>query len=728
MKRDAVLSCLCGWLLGTVLSFAAVGCLITAFDLPGVSMPVLLALCVLFSAAGAVCFRFRWGGAALLAGLAVAAFLLWREEEPVGQTLWVVEKISRVYDGAYHWGWLELGGSEGAVYPMAALAGLIALTVSGTVSRGVPALPGMTVSLLPLLFCLVVTDTVPDALYLFLLMSGLAVLVLTAAARRRSPEQGNLLTALVLIPAVLASLLLLLLNPQESYVNRLPDVRQLVTQWVEKLPQRVLELPQYFEEMRADGQPSLPDDQTNRVDLSKVGPQTQSHYPIMDVLGTMQGTLYLRGQDFDLYSGKGWQSSSRQEELFPGPGAGLRHVGSVTVETRRLRDLQYLPYYPVGGKYLLSGRRYNTTGLYRYTVSVGALDETWRSRSAGAPGVILNDAQRHSDGEALARYGGLPDRTRQQGQAIVQTLVTGQESRAETAAAIAEFVRGSARYDLNTPSMPGTEKDFAIWFLEDSETGYCVHFATAATVLLRAADIPARYVTGYMVEVVSGEAVTVTAEHAHAWVEYYEPVLDAWIVLEATPSAQPDRTEPESTQEETGATQTEEPEPESTGQTEETKPEETKPEETTLPATEPEETVSDPTQDTAEPEETEPVSVPGWPGALAGWILVLGAVVLLVQEQRVVRLAAKRRRFREGDANTQALRRWREAVVLAKLCGDGKPPRPLERLAQKAKFSQHILTDGELALLQEYLQQCIQHLREKPWYWQLVYRYLYALF
>ena len=42
-------------------------------------------------------------------------------------------------------------------------------------------------------------------------------------------------------------------------------------------------------------------------------------------------------------------------------------------------------------------------------------------------------------------------------------------------------------------------EDFAIWFLTEADTGYCIHFATAAVVLLRAAGIPARYVDGYVV-------------------------------------------------------------------------------------------------------------------------------------------------------------------------------------------------------------------------------------
>ena len=71
--------------------------------------------------------------------------------------------------------------------------------------------------------------------------------------------------------------------------------------------------------------------------------------------------------------------------------------------------------------------------------------------------------------------------------------------------------------------MPPEAEDFAVWFLEEGETGYCVHFATAATVLLRAAGVPARYVTGYMAPVEASTPTTVSADQAHAWRNIMNP-------------------------------------------------------------------------------------------------------------------------------------------------------------------------------------------------------------
>ena len=87
-------------------------------------------------------------------------------------------------------------------------------------------------------------------------------------------------------------------------------------------------------------------------------------------------------------------------------------------------------------------------------------------------------------------------------------------------------------WPLDTPVQPRDE-DFVLHFLTQSRQGYCVHFASAAAVMLRALDIPARYVSGY-VAVVQGGRADVPDSAAHAWVEYY---LDGfgWLPLEATP-------------------------------------------------------------------------------------------------------------------------------------------------------------------------------------------------
>lgn len=84
------------------------------------------------------------------------------------------------------------------------------------------------------------------------------------------------------------------------------------------------------------------------------------------------------------------------------------------------------------------------------------------------------------------------------------------------------------------------ETDPIDYFLNTSGEGYCVHFASAATLMLQAMDIPARYASGYVVfpkdfeKTEEGYTAVVTDARAHAWVEVYVDGF-GWVPYEVTP-------------------------------------------------------------------------------------------------------------------------------------------------------------------------------------------------
>jgi hypothetical protein len=70
-------------------------------------------------------------------------------------------------------------------------------------------------------------------------------------------------------------------------------------------------------------------------------------------------------------------------------------------------------------------------------------------------------------------------------------------------------------------------------FLNNTKRGHCEHFATATTLLLRAAGIPTRYAVGYSVQERAGKHWIVRNRHAHAWCLAY---LDGrWQDIDTTP-------------------------------------------------------------------------------------------------------------------------------------------------------------------------------------------------
>jgi len=80
--------------------------------------------------------------------------------------------------------------------------------------------------------------------------------------------------------------------------------------------------------------------------------------------------------------------------------------------------------------------------------------------------------------------------------------------------------------------------DPAASFLFGDMTGYCVHFAYAATYLYRSLGIPARVGVGYSVPSANragGSALLIQAVHGHAWPEIYLQDL-GWVIVDPTPS------------------------------------------------------------------------------------------------------------------------------------------------------------------------------------------------
>lgn len=104
------------------------------------------------------------------------------------------------------------------------------------------------------------------------------------------------------------------------------------------------------------------------------------------------------------------------------------------------------------------------------------------------------------------------------------------------------FMHGNAEYSLSPGSLP-KGKDFVDYFLFEGKKGYCSYFATAATILFRSLNIPARYVEGYVVT--DGDClnakndgvnryISIRDTNAHAWVEVYVDGT-GWVPVEVTP-------------------------------------------------------------------------------------------------------------------------------------------------------------------------------------------------
>ena len=100
---------------------------------------------------------------------------------------------------------------------------------------------------------------------------------------------------------------------------------------------------------------------------------------------------------------------------------------------------------------------------------------------------------------------------------------------------IAKYLEDTATYNLNYDKALDSEDNIAIAFLETYKEGICQHFASVSTLMFRSLGIPARYVTGYYVEVFGGDWTDVMPKNAHAWTEIYVDGF-GWKRVETTPS------------------------------------------------------------------------------------------------------------------------------------------------------------------------------------------------
>ena len=688
MKSDSLVTGAVAGVLAFLASLGSVGCLVSGFSLPVQDEVLLLLGCLLPAAAGALAFSRKGGGMVLLLLWIPVCVWLWRQDTLPEITLSLISRISAVYDSAYGWGAIPFSGEAPQSYhlPLSLLAAGIGLTVARTVCRGAPVFPALVLSLLPLCLCLVVTDTVPDVKFLFCLFFSLLLLLLTGHVRRGSPYQGNRLTFLAALPTALALCLLLIAVPQEGYVNRASLYRDQLARWFQELPRETVV---FTPEMTITLSPR----ESEQLALDTLGQRNPSDTPVMWVTGESDGVLYLRGQDYDVYDGTSWQSSSHRVEPFVYEGVDL---GAVTIQTENPLGLLYLPYYPQGEQRLVEGHLENSRLSTGYTFTRLGLPGNWRE---------LTQRGSREFPEHLQAYLELPEQTRSQAQSLLPDL-SHTQSVTEQADAIGAVVEASARYDLNTAPMPSDGRDFALWFLTQGETGYCVHFATASVVLLRAAGIPARDVSGYMLRIESGQTAAVTEENAPGWAEYYEPALKTWVLLESTPGA--------SAGEESPAAPTA---PETQPTRETTQPTRTPTQPETFP--------------TGSPGETEPLTVPQTAPRELGAVFLLPLLLLAAaagaEGQRRLRLALRRRRQTRGSPNAQALALWQEAERLARIRKE-PVPEELEQLAGKAKFSQHTLTREELGAFEQHLRRQRRLLSRQSWYRQLLYRYWHALY
>jgi transglutaminase-like putative cysteine protease len=258
---------------------------------------------------------------------------------------------------------------------------------------------------------------------------------------------------------------------------------------------------------------------------------------------------FWRGLAFDEYTGLGWAMRDRSVEEYssfeprivprfgpdePWPAGSQTVVQTFYVEAAQPNVVfaAYRPfevYFPAG-----------SIGVDRYAslrspapLERGLIYSVISRAPDPAPGV-LRTASAVVPQPILDRYLALPP-IPQRVRDLAADLTAGYDSHYERALAINRHLLVAYSYDLQAPPLP-RGADAVDQFLFVSRRGSCEIFASAMAVLLRAAGVPARIVTGYApgrYNVFTGYYEVENAD-AHAWVEVFLPRA-GWIEFEPTP-------------------------------------------------------------------------------------------------------------------------------------------------------------------------------------------------
>lgn len=253
------------------------------------------------------------------------------------------------------------------------------------------------------------------------------------------------------------------------------------------------------------------------VNLSHPGALEQDRSIVMRILwsqGQAPESFYLSGARLEVLTRKGFLKR-------PGPGVHAAHTAQVS---------DRLTIYPTG----LESRNvffpYTLVSAVPSTIFSQGPNYYWRSTTPPFYEVYV---ARTLSTRLEGRDQRFPEEL--QGVAALARRVAGDANVSVQVERLRAYLATHCTYSLDAPP-PGTLDTPIESFLAGGGKGACEHFATAMAAMLRAIDIPARVVTGFLVSEfnTTDNYYIVRASDAHAWVEYFD---GAWLMVDPTPPA-----------------------------------------------------------------------------------------------------------------------------------------------------------------------------------------------
>ncbi|UCF17616.1 MAG: transglutaminase domain-containing protein, partial [Phycisphaerales bacterium] len=256
---------------------------------------------------------------------------------------------------------------------------------------------------------------------------------------------------------------------------------------------------------------------------------------------------YLRARAFEYYFRSEWIDRSTKEDVYPEAsglfGSGLLHGSNLfrldkrdlsntrKMEIRHQSDLADAVFTP-RGMVSLRGRLPvlmwgNDDIVYNSNIRAGTAYEITYTRSP--------HRKRLTDVQQRRQMLEVPDHFDRRVQELADRIFANAETTTEKIDAVIKHFNTNYTYLLGLDIPEGRDK--LTHFLLEESTGYCEYFASGAAMLLRMADVPTRYVTGFIVthkDVETGLWIARSMD-AHAWAEAWDDEQNQWRIVEATP-------------------------------------------------------------------------------------------------------------------------------------------------------------------------------------------------
>lgn len=516
--------------------------------------------------------------------------------------------------------------------------------------------------------CFVLVNTLPDLVPLLIIFTVLFALYFSSQTRQLNYAHSGVITAVYAVILAVLITVLAVINPVTDYER---------PKWQDNMLNTVQTLTG-MKTYNGSGKISsalaeVGNNVSSEVDFSNAGALKQTGTKVMTVVTDLNGRIYLKGMSYANYENNKWSVlTDEQANDYPQDfqafimTANYQERSTVTIDTVNKESIVYTPYYlasindtfsPVCDV-LVS----NSDKATNYSMSVMPFSESELDNFS----MDFSSQVYDYDNFVKNYYLKLPYDTKLAMLKIAEENNLTGVSTQNIPQAVKQFVSHSASYSLNTQKVPDG-RDVAEWFLNDAETGYCMHFANAAAVMLRALGVPARYVTGYCADVVDGKAI-VTSDNAHAWVEYYDSSI-GWIPLDATSS---DFEVPQATESVQTTTQAQ----------------------TTSPTVQP----------TTQAQNTKPVKTEVKAKISTPAIIVI--IILLIIALEILRIIFiryyRKYSFTHKDYKSRVICIYR---YLNKLSVHSKVriPKKIENICTKAKFSTHNISDEEYKIVFNYV-------------------------